>query len=68
MADEKEKEQEPAKTAKEIYGEELPKEVVQSGIGVGFVSETDEGGAAAGVQPEEDRAKAQEDKAKEGSN
>lgn len=40
-------------TAKEIYGEELPVEVLQSGIGVGFVSGFHKG-ASLGVAGEDD--------------
>lgn len=55
MADEK-KEQEAPKSAKQIYGDNLPHEVVQSGIGVGYTSETDEAGAAVGVATEDEKA------------
>lgn len=41
-------------TAAQHYGERLPDEVKQSGIGVGFVSGTSVRGASLGVQDEED--------------
>lgn len=38
------------KTAEDIYGERLPEEVKQSGVGVGYVSGTDERGTPLGIR------------------